>query len=223
MMEKRGLLSSGEDVPVLAGKVGVDHSEVLEAIRELKDLIENNPSPASQTDVPELTVLRGQLYELHNHIEETKREIASIRRPGEEEDRLTTAAMELDAIVETTEQATHKILNATEEIDELVEQLQERSSDVKANEMLTEVSNKTIDILEACNFQDLSGQRTTKVIRTINYLEERIMSMIEIWGEEEFSKIEVEEIEISEDEKLLGGPQSEEKAISQDDIDALFD
>jgi chemotaxis protein CheZ len=101
--------------------------------------------------------------------------------------------------------------------------MKERSDDVAVQNMADEANAKTIDILEACNFQDISGQRTTKVIKTINYLEERILSMIGIWGEDGFEGIEVEKHALEGDAALLHGPQHEEVAINQADIDALFD
>ena len=90
-------------------------------------------------------------------------------------------------------------------------------------QIMGEINAKTIAILEACNFQDISGQRTNKVVKTINYLEERILTMIEIWGAEGFKDIDVERETLEGDAALLQGPQMEEAAISQDDVDALFD
>ena len=89
--------------------------------------------------------------------------------------------------------------------------------------MIDDAMGKTINIMEACNFQDLSGQRTTKVVKTIQYLEERILSMIDIWGEEGFNGIEVDNEALEGDAALLNGPQDQETAIDQSDIDALFD
>ena len=41
-----------------------------------------------------------------------------------------------------------------------------------------------MEIFTACSFQDLTGQRTTKVINVLRYIEQRIGSMIAIWGED---------------------------------------
>ncbi len=212
-----------EDAPAggSGGSIAVDNSQVLTAIRELRKLVEVKVTPQLPDNLPEVNTLNEQLRDLRDHIEDTKKEIASIRHPDDKDDRLTSAAMELGAIVDATEQATHRILNATEEIDELVDKLKDRSSDVGAIAMLDEVSGKTINILEACNFQDISGQRTNKVVKIINFLEERILTMIGIWGADEFAEFERDEAE--GDAALLQGPQHEGKGINQDDIDALFD
>ncbi|MBT3237745.1 MAG: hypothetical protein HOL37_04985 [Rhodospirillaceae bacterium] len=229
MMERRGEIVPDGDVIGSSGDPVGGMGEVLKELRELKAMVANGGAGEAVQEIetppgmPEISVLKEQLQDLHDHIEDTKREIASIRQPGDDDDRLTSAAMELGAIVDTTEQATHNILNATEEIDELVDKLRERISDVGAQEMLGEVSNKTIAILEACNFQDISGQRINKVVKTINYLEERILSMIGIWGIDGFKDIVVEKDVLEGDAALLQGPQMEEEAISQDAVDALFD
>lgn len=225
MLEKRGILPSDGPLSVTGSISAADMSELLGAINDLKDLIK--PAIPKQDDVdsdfPEMSVLRDQLQDLRDHIHDTKKEIASIHHPDEKDDRLTTAAMELDAIVVETEKATHRILNATEEICDILDKLKERSDDVGAHALMDEATNKSIDIMEACNFQDLSGQRTTKVIKTINYLEERILSMIGIWGEDGFEGIEIETENLEGDAALLHGPQHEDHAIDQADIDALFD
>ena len=77
-----------------------------------------------------------------------------------------------------------------------------------------------------CNFQDLTGQRITKVVSTLRFVEDRIMQMMDIWGGiETFKDIEVEQRELKEgDAALLNGPalESDIDVATQDDIDALF-
>jgi len=223
MMELRGE-AVPDEAPAAAVGSSADFSKLFSEIDELKGLLkEANGAPVATSELPEMSVLREHLIDLRNHIDETKKEIASIRQPGEEDDRLTSAATELDAIVAVTEQATNQILNASEEISELLDKMKERSNDVGINTMIDEAMGKAINIMEACNFQDISGQRTTKVIKTIQYLEERILSMIGIWGEDGFKDIEVDRAALEGDAALLNGPQHEEAAIDQSDIDALFD
>jgi chemotaxis protein CheZ len=226
MLKRRGQDTSSATTQVEAA----DSSAVLDAIAELKAVIGAEIKDAVKTlkppppdDLPELNTLRGQLKVLSECIEDTKQQIASIHPPGVSEDRLSSAASELDAIISSTESATHKILNATEEIDELISQIRDRVGDDKAVEMLDQISNLGITILEACNFQDINGQRTTKVIKTISFLEEKIIRMIDIWGADQFESIEHEEEKKEGDAALLHGPQLEGQGISQDDIDALFD
>ena len=229
LMKKRGIHTPAQHAP----QPVINNDEVLKAIDELKTLLEDvckqdsmNVAGAAAAEgevTPELSVLRGQLHDLKYSIDKTKAEIAAIHKPGEQEDKFVTAAMELGAIVKATEEATNNILGAAEDIEDHVSSIRERNTDVKSDEHLVAISNLVIYIFENCNFQDITGQRTGKVVKTINYLEERILTMINIWGEEDFEGIELSADLRSEDEKLLEGPQLEGAGISQDDIDALFD
>lgn len=222
--EKKIIQKSGGPLQP-SGHSAIHTQEVLNAIAEVKKLIEQSSSstPQSVADMPEMTVLRGQLHDLKDSIDKTKSEIAAIHRPGEQEDKFVSAALELSAIVNATEEATNNILGAAEDIEDLAQQLRDRLDDVKALEAVNKISELVIGIFENCNFQDITGQRTSKVVKTINYLEDRILTMINIWGEEEFKGIELPEDARSDDEKLLEGPQLSGQGISQNDIDSLFD
>ena len=38
--------------------------------------------------------------------------------------------------------------------------------------------------MEACSFQDITGQRVNKVVKTIRYIQDWIVAMIGIWDKE---------------------------------------
>ena len=226
--ERRLMKERGETVPTHAPAPApaIHTEEVLSAIAEVKKMIEGlgaQTTAAVNEPGPEMSVLRGQLHDLKASIDKTKAEIAAIHKPGENEDKFVTAAMELGAIVEATEVATNNILGAAEDIQDHAQSIRERITETKSHDHLKAIDDLVIKIFENCNFQDITGQRTGKVVKTINYLEERILTMINIWGEEDFEGIELSEDLRSEDEKLLEGPQLEGSGISQDDIDSLFD
>lgn len=233
MIERSGgAYQPASQAPAPASAAGgqVQTAAVLSAIGEVKKLIEGLAEqaakpvePQTPEDMPEMSVLRGQLFDLKESIDKTKGEIAAIHRPGEEEDKFVSAALELSAIVDATEEATNNILGAAEDIQDRVQKIKERIDDVGSMELLDEINNISMTIFENCNFQDITGQRTSKVVKTINYLEERILTMINIWGEEEFQGIELPDDARSADEKLLEGPQLDGQGISQNDIDSLFD
>ena len=220
LLERQGQLPDSK----VAQESSADTDAILEAIKDLKDTIVKNTDPRLREDLPELQTLREQLIELKSCIDDTKKEIAAVRHPEATDDRLTSAAMELDAIVKSTEDATHNILSATEDIQDKLLSIRDRVGDVTAINVLDEIGNLTIKIFENCNFQDITGQRTNKVVKTIYFLEDRIMKMIDIWGgAEEFKELAHEQEEMDEDAKLLEGPQHEGEGVSQADIDALFD
>ena len=62
----------------------------------------------------------------------------------------------------------------------------------------------------------------TKIVKSVSYVEDRVTALREIWGDHELDKVELVVVEMTEDEKLLNGPQSKAQAISQDEIDKLF-
>jgi chemotaxis protein CheZ len=90
-----------------------------------------------------------------------------------------------------------------------------------------EIQEKVISIFEACNFQDLTGQRISKVMATMKFIEHHIMAMMEIWGGVDAIKAHAPAIIDTRegDDRLLNGPKTDGDVghVSQDDIDALFD
>jgi chemotaxis protein CheZ len=131
---------------------------------------------------------------------------------------------QLDAIVQATEKATNTIMNAMEQNDDAVAKLREGITDPDQLALLDKIKNSSNDVFEACSFQDITGQRVNKVVKSITYVEERVNALVDIWGKDELDKVEVTGKEKTEDEKLLDGPQLEGgTGLSQDDIDALFD
>ena len=167
--------------------------------------------------------LKAQLTGLLRYIQRVREEIAAISNPSDEEYQFNSMGDQLDAIVAATEKATNTIMAAMERNEEMVGELRGMVSDDKAGELLDGISNNGNVVFEACSFQDITGQRVNKVVKSITYVEERVNALVEVWGKEELDKIEVAAEEKTEDEKLLAGPQMEGKGLSQDEIDALFD
>jgi len=174
----------------------------------------------------EVRVLRMEIAALARCIEETKVEIAKLRDQRDEGDRLTAVAHELDAIVGATESATNGILDIIEVVGSMVSEIQSQEKDSYIRQLADDIQDRLMAVFEHCNFQDLTGQRITKVVNTMKFIEERIDHMMDIWGRDGFLMDDQEhwEQQRSEEEKrLLNGPQIGQKGISQDEIDALFD
>lgn len=123
--------------------------------------------------------LRVDLMEMARAISRTKAEIASIRPHQVENSDLSVASEQLDAIVRTTERATSDILEAAEHVQEAAWTLRETGAD---ETICDELDRRATDIYTACSFQDLTAQRTSRIVHTLRYLEERINAMIDIWG-----------------------------------------
>ena len=94
-----------------------------------------------------------------------------------------------------------------------------------ASYMAADIQERVLQIYEACNFQDLTGQRITKVVNVLRFIEDRVNRMMEIWGGmEAFASIESDEsLRRVGDAALLNGPAlPNADQATQDDIDALF-
>jgi chemotaxis protein CheZ len=163
--------------------------------------------------------LYGEVQALASYIHNAKVEIAALKPQDIQQQYIASATDELDAIVGATENATNSILDAAEKLESLTAEL---SSEAGAR--LTE---QTTLIYEACNFQDITGQRITKVVKALKHIEERIDALVVAFGPEiqDAEKAAQASSESSQmtDEDLLNGPQLPEKAHDQASIDALFD
>ena len=171
----------------------------------------------------EVKLLRNEIRAMSLAIQHTKSEIAALRPPNSADDRLMVVTQELDAIVTATEGATNTILEAAEKVDGLAEQIEGMGAEAAVNQLAGDIRDTVISMFEACNFQDITGQRISKVVKTLQFIEERVNKMIEIWGAEGFDDIKHSADEADEESKLLNGPQLANQGVSQADIDKLFD
>jgi chemotaxis protein CheZ len=176
-------------------------------------------------DMQEALRLKVELDSIYEAINRTKREIATLRYAGAQGQEITRVTDELGAIVLGTETATNSILAAAEKIDDLSSNLSSRLSGGD-QEIAREILDHVISIFEACNFQDITGQRISKVVNAMRFVEERVHHMIDIWGGlESFKDVEtVDDSRRQGDAALLNGPAlaSDKGVTSQNDIDALF-
>lgn len=171
----------------------------------------------------DVRILKRELVGMFGHIQRIRRELASIRTPGhEQDDHFANMSDQLDAIVESTEDATNSIMSNAEEIEDLVAKAKARINDSETHTLLDQVSDRVNSMFEACSFQDLTGQRVTKVVRSLKFVEERVNSLIRMWGREELAKVVVDIQETDPDKALLNGPQRKGIAVSQADVDQMF-
>jgi chemotaxis protein CheZ len=80
---------------------------------------------------------------------------------------LTRIAHELDAVTGGTSQATQEILAAAEAIDRLADNLSAALKGRNEQDLALDISELVLRIFEACNFQDLIGQRVGKVMKSL--------------------------------------------------------
>jgi chemotaxis protein CheZ len=171
--------------------------------------------------------LKVELDLIHDAISRTKREIAVLHGKSFDGGEMAKVNGELGAVVGGTEQATQQILEATEAIDQAATALSKNTSPDQQKLLSEEIQERVISIFEACNFQDLTGQRISKVMGTMKFIENHITVMMDIWGGVDAIRAHAPPIVDSRegDAKLLNGPKMDGDVghASQDDIDALFD
>lgn len=229
-VDSAALTALREEIAALRSDIaGLSASPVVSAPIEANAKTKAEAAALCVADTNEEDVLAVQLEiaRLVKTIGRAKSEIAAIRHPMADDDRLGAASGELDAIVKATEVATNDILAAAEAIElESVNIAGLCSENHEALNATERIVSHVMAILEACNFQDITGQRINKVVQTVGFIETRVASMIEIWGADTFCELPVPEAKAGagdSDADLLNGPQLGNEGISQADIDALFD
>ena len=111
-----------------------------------------------------------------------------------------------------------------EDNETVVGKLREALDDPDQVALLDQITDNGNAVYEACSFQDITGQRINKVVKSVTYVEQRVHAIIEVWGKDMLDDVSVavEGQDKSADEKLVNGPQLEGSGLSQDDVDALF-
>ena len=207
----------------LVGLIENVRNAVTGTVEQVNDVISND----MREQIAEARKLKVELDDIQSAIMSTKRELATLHTGSFQGDGMNRVTDELDAIVTGTENATESILAAAETIDTNAGDLRamlKRNANV---ELVSDIQDQIVQIFEACNFQDLTGQRITKIVKTLHFIEDRVNRMMGIWGGlEAFADVEPDAKPVrDEQEALLNGPglPEDESRVSQDDIDALFD
>jgi chemotaxis regulatin CheY-phosphate phosphatase CheZ len=173
----------------------------------------------------DVETLKHELIGLFEHIQRIRKEIAAIRRPGADadEDHFVQMSDELDAIVMATEQATNTIMENVEQMEDALSEVRTLVDNPQVIEILDRIPTHSGAIFEACAFQDITGQRITKVVNSLQFVETRVNALIDMWGADELTKMGPQkEAPRGEYEKYLNGPQLAGHGVSQADVDAMF-
>jgi chemotaxis protein CheZ len=246
---------AGGEMPILdvAEEAGPMHTEIMAELRAIRAQMAKGTVPMSgsaamaaidastnqelsdartmletyRAQIEQCEKLKVELDLIHDAIDRTKREIATLHGKSFDGGEMAKVNGELGAVVGGTEQATQQILEAAESIDQAASAMSKVQSADQQKRLADDIQERVISIFEACNFQDLTGQRISKVMGTMKFIEQHINAMMEIWGGVDAIKAHVPaQVDTrSENDKLLNGPKlaGDVGHASQDDIDALFD
>jgi chemotaxis protein CheZ len=201
---------------------GVTHNSTAQKALEAHTLLETYRAQIEQCEK-----LKVELDLIHDAISRTKHEIAVLHGKSFNGGEMAKVSGELGAVVGGTEEATQQILEAAEAIDQAATAMTKVNSPDQQKLLSEEIGERVVSIFEACNFQDLTGQRISKVMTTMKFIEHHIMVMMDIWGGIDAIRAHAPPIvdEREGDARFLNGPKNEGDVghASQNDIDALFD
>ena len=198
---------------------GVTTDAVVAVVEQMIASLRGDLSPGAMQ-------LYGELEDLACFIRDARAELAQIRPEDIRDHHIPTATDELDAVIGATEDATGRILDACEVFSDVSGKLPEEDAE--------RVMLAVTDIYEACNFQDITGQRITKVVGTLKHIEEKIEQLLMAFGAgvngntaapaEKPAPAPAKPKAALErpDADLLNGPQLPTNANSQEDIDAIL-
>lgn len=192
--------------------------------RHANGMLQALRAPAEQSDSHADNAaadLKAELALIHGVIARNKRELAALIGDGKER-KMARAAGELSAAVDGMEKATVLILKSVEIVDDSAKALTATLQDDYKRGLAQDIQDNVVKIYEACNFQDLAGQRIGNVIRMLNAVEQQVAGMLERCdGVSEKPPVPAKS---DPDRGLLNGPKLDGDSghASQHDIDQMF-
>lgn len=186
---------------------------------EIKALSQQLNVPAAGQNDEAAPDLIAELAQIRGAIVRQKRDLKDLLNDGDQ-NRMVRAADELGAAVDGMETATQKILNAAEQIDDSAKALTAALMDNFKRGVAQDIQDQVVTIFEACNFQDLAGQRIGKVMATLDAVERKVTAMLARYEGLNAATPETP----SAGAGLLNGPKLDGDAghASQSDIDKIF-
>lgn len=166
----------------------------------------------SQTEA----TLLSEVEQIGRTIANAKQEIASLQVEDINGTFIPSATDELDAIVEATARATNEILDACETFESVSASL--------GGEAAEQLQAATTRIYEACSFQDITGQRITKIVTTLKTIEDRIGAIVNTFSDRlpGEARQKAPSPEPEGEAALLNGPQLPGNGVDQAEIDRLL-
>jgi chemotaxis protein CheZ len=158
-----------------------------------------------------------ELREIAGYIESMRREIGVLQVNDLKNSRIPSAGQELGAIVAATETATNTIMECAEAL------MAADASDPAAYKAL--VDEKMMVVFEACSFQDITGQRIAKVVETLQHIETRVGRFANVMRAKDLEGFLTDNERQRADRKkslMLNGPQLDDEANKQNQVDKLF-
>ncbi len=159
-----------------------------------------------------------ELKAIADYISFLRSEIGELQANEMRAKRIPAAGEELHAVVSATEAAGNAIMASAEAV--------MGASANTIEEYKAFVEEQMLAIFEACSFQDLTGQRITKVVQTLEQIETRVARFAVATNANDKSGFANDE-EAARAERadtlLLHGPSLDGEGIVQNEVDAILD
>lgn len=181
---------------------------------QVRDIIASVMGKVGNAQSKPMQHIHDELSALANAIDNMHNEILATRSHDVGGKYIPTATDELDAIIGATEDASATIMDSCEAIQGVADGVDDAAK--------AKIYDETTKIFEACSFQDITGQRISKVVKTLREIEDAVDKLLQLFGPTDKEKIPEKIDNRTEDEKLLNGPQMDGEGVSQDDIDKLL-
>ena len=168
------------EVSARDAEAALRHHEFMAEIKALRGLIEpraetnREAMETARAQIAEAQAYKAELETIHAALKRSREEVAAFAGGGALPPDIARASRELDAIVRGTEQATQRSLQAAEDIDQCANTLSAALKSEHEKGLANDIRDRVVQIFEACNFQDLTGQRVGKVVETLAFLEEHV-------------------------------------------------
>lgn len=161
--------------------------------------------------------LNATLHELHQAISDMRQDLSDLYPEAIRDEHIPSATDELDAVIKMTESATNDILNSCDN-------LQKLASSAVSEEMSKKIVDEATAIIQACTFQDITGQRVVKTIKMLRKIDAKTSELLQLLQKRfaDWPPIERQKDTKEKEVNLMEGPQLPGMGISQDDIDRLL-
>jgi chemotaxis protein CheZ len=159
--------------------------------------------------------LLADIEELGRMIATARAEVTALRVDDITDRDIPAVTDELDAIVAHTAAATESILESCETLDRIAGEV--------SGETAATLQDATTRIYEAWGFQDITGQRITKVVTALKSIDAKVAGIIAAFGARRIAASSMSPVPpIPITSELLHGPQLPANAMDKTDIDKLL-
>lgn len=165
--------------------------------------------------------LMDEIHSVKVIIETLRHELHTLAPSDISDSHIPDATDELDAVVKMTEEATEKIMSSCEAVQSDIGNLPSAQGEAITAHMMA--------IFEACTFQDITGQRISKVVNALKNIDAKIRVLSSILESHLFyndmpriNKGAPDNEMDHTSKSLMNGPQLPGRGMSQSDIDEIL-